>query len=244
MQNSENMSKLSVQHRSHNLHFVSLAWLVQNWCHIDSGNQSVPRLPLNSKILYLICHSIGLCDALPANDDVGFPACSTFPCHWNVRGTICGIGAEVHVIWCTEWLIMIDTTGRKDVWRDSCITFRLSLVVMVFVNYRGGRYWYFHHSLWNGLTVADLVFPWWVTVSHDLHVWSCDLHLSCRFCLVTMIFVNYGGGSYWYFNHAVWNGLTVADLVFPWWVFTCFCKGQVSNCHNSALPYPRNIEFS
>lgn len=34
-----------------------------------------------------------------------------------------------------------------------------------------------------------------------------------------MVFVNYGGGGYWYFRHSVWNGLTVADLVFPWFVF-------------------------
>ncbi len=26
----------------------------------------------------------------------------------------------------------------------------------------GGRYWFFNHSLWDGLTVADLVFPWFV----------------------------------------------------------------------------------
>ncbi|XP_065842224.1 heparan-alpha-glucosaminide N-acetyltransferase-like [Oscarella lobularis] len=40
-------------------------------------------------------------------------------------------------------------------------TFRgLSLVIMIFVNYRGGDYWFFKHSKWNGLTVADLVFPW------------------------------------------------------------------------------------
>ncbi|KAI5248696.1 Heparan-Alpha-Glucosaminide N-Acetyltransferase [Manis pentadactyla] len=37
--------------------------------------------------------------------------------------------------------------------------------------------------------------------------------------LVLMVFVNYGGGKYWYFKHASWNGLTVADLVFPWFVF-------------------------
>ncbi|XP_014784915.1 heparan-alpha-glucosaminide N-acetyltransferase, partial [Octopus bimaculoides] len=30
-----------------------------------------------------------------------------------------------------------------------------------------------------------------------------------------MIFVNYGGGGYVFFEHAQWNGLTVADLVFP-----------------------------
>ncbi len=34
-----------------------------------------------------------------------------------------------------------------------------------------------------------------------------------------MIFVNYGGGDYWFFHHAPWNGLTVADLVFPWFLF-------------------------
>jgi len=28
-----------------------------------------------------------------------------------------------------------------------------------------------------------------------------------------MIFVNYGGGGYYFFNHSIWNGLTVADLV-------------------------------
>nr|XP_021388306.1 heparan-alpha-glucosaminide N-acetyltransferase isoform X2 [Lonchura striata domestica] len=39
-------------------------------------------------------------------------------------------------------------------------TFRgLSLVIMVFVNYGGGKYWFFKHESWNGLTVADLVFP-------------------------------------------------------------------------------------
>eukprot|EP01111_Echinosteliopsis_oligospora_P017978 TRINITY_DN8006_c0_g1_i1.p1 TRINITY_DN8006_c0_g1~~TRINITY_DN8006_c0_g1_i1.p1 ORF type:complete len:620 (+),score=124.10 TRINITY_DN8006_c0_g1_i1:36-1895(+) len=38
-------------------------------------------------------------------------------------------------------------------------------------------------------------------------------------CITIMIFVNYGGGGYWFFNHSVWNGLTVADLVFPWFIF-------------------------
>eukprot|EP01112_Ceratiomyxa_fruticulosa_P022714 TRINITY_DN8418_c0_g1_i3.p1 TRINITY_DN8418_c0_g1~~TRINITY_DN8418_c0_g1_i3.p1 ORF type:complete len:606 (-),score=90.74 TRINITY_DN8418_c0_g1_i3:38-1855(-) len=38
-------------------------------------------------------------------------------------------------------------------------------------------------------------------------------------CILVMIFVNYGGGGYWFFNHSVWDGLTVADLVFPWFIF-------------------------
>jgi len=34
-----------------------------------------------------------------------------------------------------------------------------------------------------------------------------------------MIFVNYGGGGYWFFGHSKWNGLTFADLVFPWFIW-------------------------
>jgi heparan-alpha-glucosaminide N-acetyltransferase len=37
-------------------------------------------------------------------------------------------------------------------------------------------------------------------------------------CITIMVFVNYGGGGYWFFNHSLWNGLTVADLVFPWFI--------------------------
>lgn len=37
--------------------------------------------------------------------------------------------------------------------------------------------------------------------------------------IALMIFVNYGGGQYWFFKHSVWNGLTVADLVFPWFLW-------------------------
>ena len=39
------------------------------------------------------------------------------------------------------------------------------------------------------------------------------------FCLAVMIFVNYGGGMYWFFRHATWNSVTFADLVFPWFIF-------------------------
>ncbi|XP_031415518.1 heparan-alpha-glucosaminide N-acetyltransferase isoform X2 [Clupea harengus] len=54
------------------------------------------------------------------------------------------------------------TAGRR---LRSLDTFRgFSLVIMVFVNYGGGRYWFFRHESWNGLTVADLVFPWFVFI--------------------------------------------------------------------------------
>ncbi|RUS78252.1 hypothetical protein EGW08_013991, partial [Elysia chlorotica] len=50
-----------------------------------------------------------------------------------------------------------------------------------------------------------------------------NIHSFClnlnRLTLILMVFVNYGGGRYWFFEHAPWNGLYVADLVFPWFVF-------------------------
>lgn len=38
-------------------------------------------------------------------------------------------------------------------------------------------------------------------------------------CIIMMIFVNYGGGKYYFFQHSIWNGLTIADLVFPWFLW-------------------------
>ena len=37
--------------------------------------------------------------------------------------------------------------------------------------------------------------------------------------ILLMIFVNCGGGGYFFFNHSIWNGLTFADCVFPWFMF-------------------------
>ena len=34
-----------------------------------------------------------------------------------------------------------------------------------------------------------------------------------------MIFCNDGAGGYWFLEHATWNGLQVADLVFPWFLW-------------------------
>lgn len=37
--------------------------------------------------------------------------------------------------------------------------------------------------------------------------------------ITLMLFVNYGGGKYWFFMHAPWNGMTIADIVFPSFAF-------------------------
>ncbi|XP_046571349.1 heparan-alpha-glucosaminide N-acetyltransferase-like isoform X1 [Haliotis rubra] len=58
-------------------------------------------------------------------------------------------------------------------------TFRgMSLVVMNFVNYGGGGYWFFDHSDWNGITVADLVFPWFVWIMGTSMVFSFSSQLK------------------------------------------------------------------
>lgn len=38
--------------------------------------------------------------------------------------------------------------------------------------------------------------------------------------IAMMIFVNAGGGGYGIFSHSIWNGLTIADVVFPCFAFT------------------------
>lgn len=49
-----------------------------------------------------------------------------------------------------------------------------------------------------------------------------------------MVFVNSGGGGYWWLNHSTWNGLTVADLVFPWFIFMMGAA--------MAITFPRKLE--
>lgn len=39
------------------------------------------------------------------------------------------------------------------------------------------------------------------------------------FIIILMIFVNYGGGGYSFLSHAPWYGITMADIVFPSFIF-------------------------
>ncbi|XP_050671269.1 heparan-alpha-glucosaminide N-acetyltransferase-like [Leptidea sinapis] len=47
-----------------------------------------------------------------------------------------------------------------------------------------------------------------------------SLDIFRGFSIALMIFVNSGGGGYRVFAHSVWNGISVADVVFPWFAFT------------------------
>ncbi|XP_041363426.1 heparan-alpha-glucosaminide N-acetyltransferase-like isoform X2 [Gigantopelta aegis] len=65
-----------------------------------------------------------------------------------------------------------ETSSKKERLR-SLDTFRgLSILVMIFVNLRAGDYWFFKHSKWNGLHLADLVFPWFVFIMGTSMVFS------------------------------------------------------------------------
>lgn len=56
--------------------------------------------------------------------------------------------------------------------------------------------------------------------------------------IVIMIFVNDGGGGYWFMEHATWNGLYVADLVFPWflWVMGVCIPMSVASYIKKEIP--------
>ena len=43
---------------------------------------------------------------------------------------------------------------------------------------------------------------------------SLDVFRGITICI--MIFVNDAAGGYWFFEHTTWNGLQLADVVFPW----------------------------
>ncbi|XP_011163673.1 heparan-alpha-glucosaminide N-acetyltransferase isoform X1 [Solenopsis invicta] len=56
-------------------------------------------------------------------------------------------------------------TSRSSTRIRSIDTFRgIALLLMIFVDNGGGKYVFFNHSAWNGLTVADLVLPWFAWI--------------------------------------------------------------------------------
>uniref|UniRef100_A0A6P7H1W1 Heparan-alpha-glucosaminide N-acetyltransferase-like isoform X1 n=1 Tax=Diabrotica virgifera virgifera TaxID=50390 RepID=A0A6P7H1W1_DIAVI len=60
-------------------------------------------------------------------------------------------------------------------------------------------------------------------------------------CIGLMIFVNYGGGQYWFFKHSVWNGLTIADLVFPWFLWLMGLSLTISIQNKLRALVPRRL---
>jgi Domain of unknown function (DUF5009) len=57
--------------------------------------------------------------------------------------------------------------------------------------------------------------------------------------LCIMIFVNYGGGGYWFLDHSRWYGLTIADLVFPWFMWMMGVSMAMSMATQRRQNHPR-----
>eukprot|EP00948_MAST-09A_sp_MAST-9A-sp1_P000134 g134.t1 len=60
-------------------------------------------------------------------------------------------------------------------------------------------------------------------------VQALDAFRGLSLCI--MLFANYGGGKVAIFDHSPWNGLTIADLVFPW--FTWIMGASIALSHKS-----------
>lgn len=58
------------------------------------------------------------------------------------------------------------------------------------------------------------------------------------FSIVLMIFVNYGGGEYRIFRHSPWNGITIADVIFPWfaWIMGVSIAIKIKSELRNSLP--------
>jgi heparan-alpha-glucosaminide N-acetyltransferase len=111
-----------------------------------------------------------------------------------------------------------ETTAKKSTRVMSLDTFRgFTLFFMIFVNYgkldmHSVTYPLIHslaHSLSHSLTHS---FTLSLTHSFCFGLWSVPCSISLA-----------GGGGYWFFEHADWNGLTVADVLFPWFMWMMVC---------------------
>ncbi|XP_044004365.1 heparan-alpha-glucosaminide N-acetyltransferase-like isoform X2 [Aphidius gifuensis] len=77
------------------------------------------------------------------------------------------------------------------------------------------------HSLRTIKVNADYYYKW-IIANNTIE--NLDSSYSERLCILMMIFVNDGAGGYTYLNHSPWNGIYLADLVFPCFIWIMgFC---------------------
>lgn len=59
-----------------------------------------------------------------------------------------------------------------------------------------------------------------------------------------MIFVNFGCGGYYIFDHAVWDGLHMADVIFPWfmWIMGVCIPISTKSVLKAEIPLKRAIK--
>ncbi|XP_050393496.1 heparan-alpha-glucosaminide N-acetyltransferase isoform X4 [Patella vulgata] len=117
-------------------------------------------------------------------------------CCWSTEGMMVDLGSPTNINATDDSSSSV--TANKDDKKvkkerlKSLDSFRgIAIVIMIFVNYRGGDYWFFKHSKWNGLTVADIVFPWFVFIMGTAMAYSFSAQLrkgmSKKFMLLKVI---------------------------------------------------------
>uniref|UniRef100_A0A2C9JQJ3 Heparan-alpha-glucosaminide N-acetyltransferase catalytic domain-containing protein n=1 Tax=Biomphalaria glabrata TaxID=6526 RepID=A0A2C9JQJ3_BIOGL len=83
---------------------------------------------------------------------------------WSTESMMSDLGTPTNISQMDDNAVSRPVVETKERLR-SLDTFRgITILLMIFVNYGGGKYWFFKHSKWNGLTVADLVFPWFIFI--------------------------------------------------------------------------------
>ncbi|CAH1179590.1 unnamed protein product [Phaedon cochleariae] len=94
------------------------------------------------------------------------------------------------------------------------------------------------HDLGSSTSGTPLIFERQPIIprKHPQRIKSIDVFRGL--CITVMIFVNYGGAQYWFFKHSTWNGITIADLVFPWflWLMGLSLTVSVQNKLRSLVP--------
>ena len=112
--------------------------------------------------------------------------------HWNFKSTGKSNPIQNSMPWYFPWVLIFNFKQTKIISSlflitnaKSIIILRLTIIIMIIVNYGGGGiyclkyfvwilnnnfnflpgYWFFEHSPWNGITIADVIFPWYWTNS-------------------------------------------------------------------------------
>jgi heparan-alpha-glucosaminide N-acetyltransferase len=44
------------------------------------------------------------------------------------------------------------------------LSHRITILMMIFVNYGAGEYVYLDHAAWDGFNFADIIFPWFIFI--------------------------------------------------------------------------------
>lgn len=92
----------------------------------------------------------------------------------------------------------------------------IAILLMIFMNNGGGKYYFFEHSPWNGLTVADVVLPWFAWIMGFMIVKSIRLSLQLSISRkrilfrlmrrsLILIFLGLMINSYGQRNYTLWN---------------------------------------